>query len=142
MAFFSFFLLVKPAGGFRTIGLLSCFYRIWAKVRMPLVRAWGASLPRAFYAAGVGKSTEQAVGRLLLASEGLKPDQEAAMLVDGDGNEEEDEDIHKLQCQASADYQSALQAQFQEMSQTNMQQFMDHVKGTEGDGAATKAAEK
>ena len=30
MSYFSFFLLHKPTGGFRTIGLLSTFYRIWA----------------------------------------------------------------------------------------------------------------
>lgn len=48
---------------------------------MPLVRDWGASVPRAFNAAGVGKSTEQAVGRLLHAAEGLRPDQEAATFI-------------------------------------------------------------
>jgi hypothetical protein len=81
MSFISFFLLHKPTGGFRTIGLLSTFYRIWAKVRMPLVREWGQSVPRCFYAAGVGKSTDDAVGRLLLATEGLEEDEEAASFI-------------------------------------------------------------
>ena len=71
-----------------------------------------------------------------------KPDQEAQMLVDEAGNEDEDEDIHKLQSQANTEYQNALQAQFQEMSQKFMQQFMEHVKGTEGGGAAAQAADK
>ena len=48
---------------------------------MPLIRGWGASVPRSFFAAGIGKSTEQAVGRLLLAAEGIKANQEAACFI-------------------------------------------------------------
>ena len=81
MQFFAFFLLHKPTGGFRTIGLLATFYRVWAKVRMPLVRSWGLSVPRQFFAAGVGKSTEEAVGRLLMAAEGMKSDEETAGII-------------------------------------------------------------
>lgn len=48
---------------------------------MGLVREWGKSVPRSYFAAGVGKSTEDAVGRLLLASEGIEPTQEAACFI-------------------------------------------------------------
>lgn len=81
MSFFSFFLLAKPTGGFRTIGLLSSLYRVWAKLRMPLVRAWSASVPRPYFAAGVGKSTEAAVGRLLLTAEATLEGEEAACII-------------------------------------------------------------
>lgn len=81
MQHYSFFLLHKPSGGFRTIGPLSTIYRIWARVRMPFVRQWGAGVPRAFFAAGVGKSTEQAVGSILLKAEGIKQDEEAACCI-------------------------------------------------------------
>ena len=53
MEFFSFFLLAKPTGGFRTIGLLTGLYRVWAKLKMPLVRAWAAGVPRAYFTAGM-----------------------------------------------------------------------------------------
>ena len=39
MEFFSFFLMLEATGRFRTIGLMSDVYRMWAKIRMPLVRA-------------------------------------------------------------------------------------------------------
>ena len=81
MQFFSFFLLAKPAGGFRTIGLLPSLYRVWAKLKMPLVRAWAATVPRPFLAAGVGKSTEDAVGRLLMTAEAAKADEEVACVI-------------------------------------------------------------
>ena len=38
-------------------------------------------MPRCFSAAGVGKITEDAVGRLLLATESLGPDEEAASFI-------------------------------------------------------------
>ena len=78
---FSFFLLPKPAGGFRTIGLLPDMYRIWAKIRMALVRDWHIRVPRNYFAVGPGKSTEDAVGRVLLASEHIDNSQEAACLI-------------------------------------------------------------
>ena len=81
LAILAFFLLLKPTGGFRTIGLLSCFYPVWAKLRMALVRGWSLIVPRNFFAAGIRRSTEDAVGRLLLASEGFKPQQEAACFI-------------------------------------------------------------
>lgn len=46
MACPSFFLLAKPTGGFRTIGLLSSLCRVWAKLRLSLARAWSARVPR------------------------------------------------------------------------------------------------
>ena len=81
MEFFNFFLSLKENGTFRTIGLLSEIYRIWAKLRMPLVRAWGAGVPRAFFAAGVGKSTEDSIGRVLLHGETISTAEEAAVIV-------------------------------------------------------------
>ena len=86
MASFVFFLLGKPTGGFRTIGLLPDLYRIWGKIRMPVVRAWGASVPRAFFAAGPGRGTEDAVGRVLMATEGadLSVEEAACVILDID----------------------------------------------------------
>jgi hypothetical protein len=81
MSIYSFFLLPKPGGDFRTIGLLPDVYRIWAKIRMPLVRDWGAKVPRQFFAAGPGRSTEDAVGRVLLASEQMDYTHEAACFI-------------------------------------------------------------
>ena len=67
--FFAFYLQVKPLGGFRTIALLAMPYRIWAKARMQIVREWAMAIPRAYFAAGAGKSTEDAIGRLLTTVE-------------------------------------------------------------------------
>ena len=75
MEFFNFFLSLKDNGMFRTIGLLAMIYRIWAKLRMPRVSAWGAGVPRAFFAAGVGKSTEDSIGRALLHVETIATDE-------------------------------------------------------------------
>ena len=80
---FSFFLLAKASGGFRTIGLLPDLYRVWAKLRMALVHEWYAKVPRQFFAAGPGKSIEDAVGRVLLAGVHLNFDQEAAAFYPG-----------------------------------------------------------
>lgn len=99
MQYFSFFLLLKPSGGFRTICLLSTIYRIWARVRTPLVRQWGAGPPRAFFVAGVDKSTEQAVGRILLKADGIKQDEEAACFI-----------LHHDKCYENADHQLVQRA--------------------------------
>lgn len=82
----SFFLLGKPTMGLRTIGLLSALYRIWARLRLGLVRAWAASASRAYFAAGIGKSTEDAVGRLLLTAEAvdLRQKEVVCIVVDVD----------------------------------------------------------
>ena len=81
MQYFTFFLLGKPTGSFRTIGLLNGLYRIWAKLKMPLVRAWAATIPRPYFSAGQGKSTEQAVGRILMQAEAARDDEEAACII-------------------------------------------------------------
>ena len=81
MECYSFFLSLKANGNFRTIGLLPMIYRIWAKLRMPLVRDWGASVPRAFFAAGVGKSTEDSIGRVLMQGEAISTAEEAAVII-------------------------------------------------------------
>ena len=65
---------VKPLGGFRTIALLAMPYRIWAKARMQIVREWAMAIPRAYFATGAGKSTEDAVGRLLISVEAQDDD--------------------------------------------------------------------
>ena len=79
--FFSFFVSLKSTGTFRTIGLLSDVYRIWAKIRMPLVRAWGEGVPRSDFAAGVGKLTDDAIGHDLLVGEAVADAQQAACLI-------------------------------------------------------------
>ena len=61
--------LAKVTGGFRTVCLLTSAHRVWAKSRMPIVRAWAASVPGGYLAAGVEKSTEMAVGKLKVAAE-------------------------------------------------------------------------
>ena len=81
MTFFSFFLLAKPTGGFRTFGLLSTLYRVWAKLRLPLVRAWSAKVPRNYFAAAVGKSTEDAVSRLLMTAEAARKHEAVACII-------------------------------------------------------------
>ena len=75
------FLLAKPSGGFRTIGLLPDMYRIWAEIRMSLVRDWHVRAPRDYFAAGPGKSTEDAAGRVLMAAEQMDSSQEAACFI-------------------------------------------------------------
>ena len=55
--FFAFYRQVKALGGFRTIALLAMPYRIRAKARMQIVREWAMTIPRAYFAAGAGKST-------------------------------------------------------------------------------------
>ena len=48
---------------------------------MPLVRDWHATVPRDYFAAGPGKSTEDVVGRVLLATEHLDKTKEAACFI-------------------------------------------------------------
>ena len=76
LEFFAFYLQAKPLGGFRTIALLAGPYRIWAKARMVIVRKWAVTVPRSYFAAGTGKSTEDAVGRLLATVEAQDDDWE------------------------------------------------------------------
>ena len=48
---------------------------------MPLARAWGAGVPRSYFAGGAGKFTEDAIGRVLLVGEAVTDEQEAAALI-------------------------------------------------------------
>ena len=84
MAYIVFFLLAKPAGGFRTIGLRTAFYRVGATLRMAIVREWAASVPRAYFAAGTGKSTEDAVCRLMMRAEAADLAEEAVAVLVAD----------------------------------------------------------
>lgn len=61
--------------------MLSSLYRVWAKVRLPLVRAWSARVPRQYFAAGVGKSTEDAISRPLLTAEAAKKHEATAFII-------------------------------------------------------------
>ena len=79
--YFAFYLQPKVQGGFRTIGLLPEIYRIWGKLKMAMVRAWAATVPRNYFAAGEGKSTEQAVGKMLLTTEGMEAREQEAVTV-------------------------------------------------------------
>ena len=61
--FLTIFLLGKPSGGTRPIGLFTAFYRLWAKVRQEDAAAWAADNDMPFFAAGKGRSTTDPVWR-------------------------------------------------------------------------------
>ena len=47
----------KPEGGERLIGLLTTFYRIWTRVRRPIVKQWAETTgKRQYFAVGSGLS--------------------------------------------------------------------------------------
>ena len=48
----AYFLLGKPSGGVRAIGLMTAVYRVWAKARAPLAAAWEANKRDSYFAAG------------------------------------------------------------------------------------------
>ena len=74
MAIFLFVLQLKLLGGFRKLALLARPNTIWAKARMRIVREWAITIPRAYFAAGAARSTEDAVGRLLTTVEAQDDD--------------------------------------------------------------------
>ena len=57
------FLLGKPGGGTRPIGLFTSMYRLWAKARQPIAAKWADADDRPYFAAGKHRSTIDAVWR-------------------------------------------------------------------------------
>ena len=57
------FLLDKPSGGTRPIGLFTAFYRVWSKARQGLAAQWASRNDRPFFAAGKNRSTIDPVWR-------------------------------------------------------------------------------
>jgi len=55
--FVAIFLLDKPSGGTRPIGLFTAAYRLWSKARQGQAAEWAARNDRAFFAAGKGRCT-------------------------------------------------------------------------------------
>ncbi|CAK0805345.1 unnamed protein product, partial [Prorocentrum cordatum] len=55
-----FYLLAKPAGGFRNLGLLPELARLWETIRMPYARQWEQAQRRAYDWAAKGRSSERA----------------------------------------------------------------------------------
>eukprot|EP00974_Lingulodinium_polyedra_P049676 4777938-Lingulodinium_polyedra.AAC.1 len=58
--------LSKPDGGWRPISLYTALYRLWARLRLPLAKAWEyAPGPRGgmrqFWWGGVGKACDRAM---------------------------------------------------------------------------------
>ena len=56
-----FRILGKLAGGTRLIALLPGIYRLWAKVRAPVVRDWALRHERPYLFAGFGRGSLDAV---------------------------------------------------------------------------------
>ena len=54
------FMLWKKGGGWRVIGLLATFYRVWARARIEVVQAWAAAHDAPFWVVGSGGSAEDA----------------------------------------------------------------------------------
>ena len=68
------FLLDKPDGGQRPIGLLSTTVRIWENSRMPLMLKWRLTHDRPYDFAAAGRHAEAAVWLQALAEEALPND--------------------------------------------------------------------
>ena len=62
-------LLAKPAGGFRPIGIFPMIYRLYGRLRLPILRAWEDKHELDEFACGPGKSAADTVWRQALASE-------------------------------------------------------------------------
>ena len=57
------FLLAKPTGGTRPIGLFTALYRLWSKARQQIAARWASCHDRPFFAADKGRSTLDPVWR-------------------------------------------------------------------------------
>ena len=53
------FLLDKPTGGTRPIGLFTAYYRIWSKARQPLAAEWAGRHERQFVFGGQGQADDR-----------------------------------------------------------------------------------
>ena len=63
------FLLEKPAGGFRPIGLFSAAYRIWGRARRTAASAWEAANSRSYLGASAFCGASDVIWRQALRSE-------------------------------------------------------------------------
>ena len=64
-----YFLVMKPNGEDRPIGLLLSLIRVWEALRMPYIRAWCRKHQREWDWCNEGKAGEDAVWETLLAQE-------------------------------------------------------------------------
>ena len=62
-------LLPKPAGGYRTIGILPTLLRIWCRTRREFIRCWQITNARDYFWGDAGRGSEKAVWWESLANE-------------------------------------------------------------------------
>ena len=70
----AYFLLDKPEGGKRPIGLLASLVRVWERLRRSYANEWLAAHPRAYDWASKGKTSEMAVWVQMVEDESLDID--------------------------------------------------------------------
>ena len=77
-------LLPKPAGGYRTIGILPTLLRIWCRTRREFIRCWQSSNARDYFWGDAGRGSEKAVWWESLANEScvLNGRQAVSVLLD------------------------------------------------------------
>ena len=62
-------LLEKPTGGWRPIGIFAGYYRIWGRLRRPILQAWESTVQRPYLAASAFAGAADVVWRQALRSE-------------------------------------------------------------------------
>ena len=72
----AYFLLDKPGGGKRPIGLLASLVGVWERLRKPYANEWLAAHPRAYDWASKGKTSVMAVWVQMVEDESLDIDRE------------------------------------------------------------------
>ena len=72
----AYFLLDKPGGGKRPIGLLASLVRVRERLRQPYANEWLSAHPRAYDWASKGKTSEMAVWAQMIEDESLDIDRE------------------------------------------------------------------
>ena len=77
-------LLPKPAGGYKTIGILPTLLRIWCRTRREFIRCWQLTNARSYFWGDAGRGFEKAVWWESLANEScvLKGRQAVTVLLD------------------------------------------------------------
>ena len=75
-------LIDKSSGGYRGIGILPAFYRVWTKARRPLAQAWEAGNLRSYWSATAANSPVDTVWRQAARQEAAVAEgEEAAVLL-------------------------------------------------------------
>ena len=74
----------KPAGGYRTIGILPTLLRMWCRIRPEFIRCWQITNARDYFWCDAGRGSEKAVWWESLANEScvLKGRQAVTVLLD------------------------------------------------------------